>query len=173
MKYPIGTIRNFLSTCLSGHFFTQIAVESTSDSHPLSVNTRPIWIKTYPTLYLSDSHPLSVNLACHRLCLFLRGHGGLQTYPPFFHTFFFLISEPTTATTSKCPMFMRSLRLDPRHHSSSRSSEYMTSPLLLVFLKLWSHSFLLFTEYTTSHFLLFCFSFLLTCMYSCGRFKKS
>ena len=37
----------------------QIATGSTSDSHPLSVNARPIWIKIYPTLHLSDSHPLS------------------------------------------------------------------------------------------------------------------
>ena len=44
-------------------FFIRIATGSTSDSHPLSVNARPIWIKIYPTLYLSDSHPLSVNLA--------------------------------------------------------------------------------------------------------------
>ena len=51
----------------SGYFFIHfpigIATGSTSDSHPLSVNARPIWIKIYLTLYLSDPHPLSVNLA--------------------------------------------------------------------------------------------------------------
>ena len=26
----------------------------------LSVSARPIWIKLYPTLYLSDSHPLAL-----------------------------------------------------------------------------------------------------------------
>ena len=48
----------------SGYFFIRISIRiatgSTSESHPLCVNTRPIWIKLYPTLYLSDSHPLSV-----------------------------------------------------------------------------------------------------------------
>ena len=72
MKYPIGTIRTFLSGYLSGYFFIRIPIRiffiriapgSTSDSHLLSVNARPIWIKNYPTLYLSDSHPPTVNLA--------------------------------------------------------------------------------------------------------------
>ena len=31
------------------------ATRSTSNSHPLSVNTGPIWLKICPTLYLSDS----------------------------------------------------------------------------------------------------------------------
>ena len=53
----------FLSGYLSGYFFIGIATGSTSDSHPLSVNARPIWMKICPTLYLSDSHPLGVNLA--------------------------------------------------------------------------------------------------------------
>ena len=38
-------------------------MQSTSNSHPLGVNARPIWRKIYPTLYRSESHPLSVNLA--------------------------------------------------------------------------------------------------------------
>ena len=82
-KYPIGTIWIFFSRYLSGYFFIRIATGSTSDSHPLSVNSRPIWIKIHPTLYLSDSHPLSVNLALDwssrgRLwvrCLWSTNHG--------------------------------------------------------------------------------------------------
>ena len=62
--------RYFLSGYLSGYFFIRIATGSTFDSHPLSVNARPIWINIYPTLYLSDSHPLSVNLA--ELCTCMK-----------------------------------------------------------------------------------------------------
>ena len=39
-----------------GNFLS--AAGSTSDSHSLSVNERPVWIKIYPTLYLSDTHSL-------------------------------------------------------------------------------------------------------------------
>ena len=52
-KYPIGTIRIFFYPDIYG-----IDIGFTS----ACVNARPIWIKIYPTLYLSDSHPLSVKL---------------------------------------------------------------------------------------------------------------
>ena len=41
----------FLFLCLLVHFFFNAPF----------VNTRPIWIKNYLTVYLSDSHPLSAN----------------------------------------------------------------------------------------------------------------
>ena len=44
----------------------QIATRLTPDSHPLSVNARPVWINIYPALYLSDSHLLSVDIVFDR-----------------------------------------------------------------------------------------------------------
>ena len=62
-KYPIGTIRIIFIHFSIRIFFYPDSLGSTSDSHWLSVNARPICIKYCPTLYLFDSHPLSVNVS--------------------------------------------------------------------------------------------------------------
>ena len=120
----------FLSRYLSGYFFfiRIAATESTSDSHPLSVNARPIWIKIYPTLYLSESHPLSVNLAL----LSLSGQCPCSKHtllpPPLVtlvsHSKIHPVCKILTLHKNKCP------HQQPRRHFRSQLAE-----LIMLFLQ--------------------------------------
>ena len=99
--------------------------------------------------------------------VFLRAHGGLQTYHFFILFFWFQSQQQQRPVSGQCSCvlydWILDINLPPVCLSTWRHLFFLCSwsceVTLLCFL----------TEYTTAHFLLFCFSFLLPC----GRFKKS